>query len=269
LKPSAMDPYASALTAYLEGDSSATLIIRRDDGFAAQIPVAHFFRDAREFSSIERAAIAACYGHVLDVGAGSGIHSLEIQSLGLEVTAIDISFDAVDVMVRRGVRDARCADIFTFEGGPFDTLLLLGNTIAMVETYEGLRRFLGRTARLTLRDGQVLIESLDVSKTDDPAHLAYHEMNRRTGRPIGMTRIQVEFAGAAGPYFRWLHIDPDSLEREASRAGWRTEVLVQEENGQYLARLSQQAIADHLHPPRTISQRGSCGRDNVRRLRKT
>ena len=264
-----MDPHGSALLAYFEGDSSATLIIRRDDGFEAPIPVALFFRGVEEFSRIEKAAIDTCHGHVLDVGAGSGLHSLEIQSRGMKVTAIDISAAAVDVMGRRGLRDARCADFFTFEGGPFDTVLLLGNTIAMVETCEGLRRFLGRAARLASRDGQVLLESLDVSKTDDPAHLAYHEMNRRTGRPIGMTKIQVEFRGAAGPYFGWLHIDPESLHREASRAGWRSEVLVQEANGQYLARLCHLVIADQPHRPRTISQRGSCGQGDVRRLKKT
>ena len=95
---------------------------------------------------------------------------------------------------------------------------------------------------LVSRDGQLLLESLDVSKTDDPAHLAYHETNQRAGRPIGFTRIRVEFRGVAGPFFGWLHIDQVSLEREALRAGWRSEVLVQEATGQYVARLTRSQV---------------------------
>jgi len=41
-----------------------------------------------------------------------------LQELGLSVCAIDIAPEAVKIMRRRGVRDARCADRFQFREGP-------------------------------------------------------------------------------------------------------------------------------------------------------
>ena len=48
-------------------------------------------------------ALELCRGNVLDVGCGSGIHSLFLQDKGLNVKAIDISEGAVSVSKQRGV----------------------------------------------------------------------------------------------------------------------------------------------------------------------
>jgi 2-polyprenyl-3-methyl-5-hydroxy-6-metoxy-1,4-benzoquinol methylase len=105
MDPNAMTPHGLALVAYFQGDSTAQLIIRRDDGVEDLLPVSHFFRSPPEFSPIEVAALKRCQGHVLDIGAGTGLHSLVLQSKGLTVTAIDISPEAVEIMVQRGVRN--------------------------------------------------------------------------------------------------------------------------------------------------------------------
>ena len=39
----------------------------------------------------------------MDVGAGSGCHSVILQEKGMQVEAIDISEGAVDVMKKRGI----------------------------------------------------------------------------------------------------------------------------------------------------------------------
>jgi 2-polyprenyl-3-methyl-5-hydroxy-6-metoxy-1,4-benzoquinol methylase len=87
----ALRPFGLALVDYLNGDTSATLTIRRDDGFEAPLPVSHFFRTPNEFEPLEVAALERCSGRVLDIGAGTGLHALHLQSRGLPVTAIDIS----------------------------------------------------------------------------------------------------------------------------------------------------------------------------------
>jgi SAM-dependent methyltransferase len=235
-----MRPHGAALLAYFEGDATAVVTIRRDDGFESPVPIAYFFRSAQDFSPIESAAVEACSGHVLDVGAGSGLHSLELTARGLAVTSIDIAPEAVEVMRRRGLDRVLCADVFSFAGGPFDTLLLLGHGISMVESLDGLRLFLEHARELLAPSGQILLDSLDVTKTDDPVHLAYHQANRQAGRPVGMTSLQMEFRGVRGPHFGWLHLDPAALRKEASRLGWHCEVLVEEPGGGYLARLTQE-----------------------------
>ncbi len=238
MDPDAMTPHGLALLAYFQGEAAAQLIVRRDDGVEYPLPVSHFFRSAAEFSAIEVAALRLCRGHVLDIGAGSGLHSLVMQSRGLAVTAIDISPQAVEMMVQRGVRDVHLADVFEFQGGPFDTLLMLGHGIGVVEDLEGLNRFLIHAQQLTRGDGQVLLHSLDVRRTDDPSNLAYHDANRRSGRYIGETRLQFEYRGEKGPYCGWLHVDPQTLAEQAQQTGWECETILGQENGDYLARLT-------------------------------
>ncbi len=234
----AMEPFGRALTAYLDGDTSAELIVRRDDGKAVPLPVAVFFREPTEFNPIERDALELCAGRVLDVGAGTGLHSLALIERGLEVTPIDINPKTVEVMKRRGLTNAECADISGFRAGPFDTLLMMGHGIGMVGSIAGLDRFLARLSDLTTAGGQVLLDSLDVRKTDDPSDLAYHEANRKAGRYMGEIRMQSEFRGVAGKYFGWLQVDAETLGQHAASAGWHRELVRQEERGDYVARLT-------------------------------
>jgi SAM-dependent methyltransferase len=233
-----MEPFGKALFAYLGGDSGAELVVRRDDGAEVRLPVRLFFRDEPEFTELERTAIEFCKGRVLDIGAATGSQSVALQRRGHSVTAMDISPEAVAIARRRGVTDSVCADIFSFEGGPFDTLLMLGHGIGMVETIEGLKRFLARAASLLGSGGQLLLDSLDVRVTQDARNLAYHEINRNAGRYIGEIRMQFEFRGGKGPFCGWLQVDADTLHEHAEAAGWRCEVVYQGENGDYLARLA-------------------------------
>ncbi|MCP4250723.1 MAG: methyltransferase domain-containing protein [bacterium] len=238
MDPAAMAPFGAALMTFFEGDTGAELIVRRDDGQVTALPVGMFFRDPSSFTPIDQAGVHRCIGRVLDAGAGTGLHSLVLQEKGLTVTAIDISPQAVQVMKQRGVTDVRGADVFGFQGGPFDTLLMLGHGVGMVETIAGLDRFLTHTHKLVVEGGQVLLDSLDVRVTDDPINLAYHEANLEAGRYIGETRVQFEFAEKAGPYCGWLHVDADTLHDHAASAGWHCEVAHREPTGDYLARLT-------------------------------
>lgn len=239
----AIEPFGLALLDHFQGNSSAALTIRRDDGVQTVLPAGHFFRAPDEFSAIENTALGLCRGRVLDVGAGSGLHSLALQARGLSVTAIDISRHAVDIMSARGVGDVHCADVFQFTGGPFDTLLMMGHGIGMVETIAGLDRFLGHAGSLLAGDGQILLDSVDVRKTDDPVHLTYHEANRQAGRYIGEIRVQIEYQGQVGPTRGWLHVDADALEEHAQRVGWGFQVMLEEPSWGYLARLSRRRAA--------------------------
>ena len=91
MNPLAMVPFGKSLRAYFEGDTAAELIIHRNDGRESPVPVGVFFRDPSAFSAIETAAIASCSGRVLDVGAGTGMHSLALTQEGLTVTAMDLN----------------------------------------------------------------------------------------------------------------------------------------------------------------------------------
>ena len=67
-----------------------------------EIPLKTLFRSYKSMPEIERKALDMAKGRVLDVGAGSGCHSLVLQEKGLDVTAIDISPLSVETMKERG-----------------------------------------------------------------------------------------------------------------------------------------------------------------------
>ena len=238
MDPRAMRPHGLAMLAFHGGDRGAELAVERDDGHRDRLPVHHFFRTSEEFLPLERIALDRCRGTILDVGAGSGLHALALQARGAEVTALDIAPEAVAIMRARGVRNAREGDVFAFDGGPYDTLLLLGHGIGMVEDLDGLDRFLAHARQMLTADGRVLVHSLDVRDTEDPVHLAYHASNRDAGRYVGQTRLRFAFGEHVGPWCGWLHVDPETLGHHADVQGWAMEIVVQPGGGEYLAQLT-------------------------------
>ena len=236
----AMKPFGMALAAYMKGDTSAELTIHRDDGHVSSIPVRFLFRDKSQFTHMDHMAIYRCKGHVLDIGAGTGLHSLVLQRNGLSVTSVDILPHAVKIMKQLGLTDVHCVDIFKFQDGRFDTLLMMGHGIGMVETLTGLDRFLAHAYGLLSENGHMLLDSLDVRIADDPGNLVYHEINREAGRYIGEIRMRFEFQGKKGPYCVWLHVDDETLSDHAQLAGWQCNVIHREKSGDYLAQLIKQ-----------------------------
>ena len=56
-----------------------------------EIPVEDLFREYDDMPELERLALELAEGDILDVGAGSGCHSLALQKMGKHPVAIDIS----------------------------------------------------------------------------------------------------------------------------------------------------------------------------------
>jgi SAM-dependent methyltransferase len=232
-----MAPYGLALLDYVKSAKNVSLTVRRDDGYAQDLPVSFFFRDPVADFPIDRTALDHCRSPVLDVGAGAGIHSLVLQERELVVTALDVSPYAVDVLRRRGVRDVREGDVFDFTAGRYASILLLGHGIGVAGTLDGLDRLLVHMRSLLLEEGAVFCDSIDIREPLEPAHVAYQAANRKAGRYIGESRIRVEYGERVGRWTRWLHVDPVTLRERAARVGYSCAVLHEVPGGDYLARL--------------------------------
>jgi SAM-dependent methyltransferase len=213
-------------------------VVHGDDGETDVVPIRVFFRGPSEFSALEEAALDLCRGRVLDAGAGAGCHALVLQEQECSVCAIDIAPEAVEVMQRRGVKEARCADVFHFQGGPFDTLLLMMNGIGVVEDLAGLDRFLAEAHRLLASDGQILLDSYDPEGDDKPGARGRPGAGGPAERYIGEMRFRLEYKGKKGPPLGWLFLDAKLLAERAMKAGWSCDVIWREEEGHYLARLT-------------------------------
>ena len=106
------DPMGQAIRDYYETGRAGRLRVFSPQFDEDEMPVGTLFREEEDMPPLELKALDLCRGRVLDVGAGAGCHSLALQRRGLDVTAVDISPLSVDVMRRRGVRQAWEADVF-------------------------------------------------------------------------------------------------------------------------------------------------------------
>jgi SAM-dependent methyltransferase len=234
---SAWEPHEAAMWAYHRGDHDAVIVVY-DDFERDEVPVSYFFRTPEQFSPYEQMASDLCRGRVLDVGAGSGCHSLALQDRGLDVTAIEVLPDLVDILRERGVRDARQATWMDVDAGRFDTVLMMMNGLGLAETLPGLGEFLSEARRLLQPGGQILADSTDVRVRMDPEAAQNGTLERPDGRYVGELHFQLEFEGKKGPPFGQLYVDPVTLKRYADESGWGCEILLPPDDyGHYLARL--------------------------------
>ncbi len=211
--------------------NSSKLWIHNQYGPKEEMPVDTFFRDVDEMPALELFAINECNGKVLDIGAGAGSHALLLQDRGVDVTAIDISPLAVQVMRQRGVKKAFEADIYTFSPGKFDTLLLLMNGVGIAGDLDGLKILLTHLKSLLNPRGQILFDSSDINYL--------YEGNLPKDKYYGEIAYQYQYKHLHTDWFKWLYIDEQTLTVIANEVGFDVSVLVEDEYDQYLVRLTQ------------------------------
>ncbi len=225
--PLSLQPFGQALFDYWHGNKSALLIHEFRSGRKRSLPVSVFFRGADDFFPTED-AFCYCRGRILVVGAGTGVHALELERRGHEVTAIDICPQAVQIMKERGIKNIRQQNFMTFEEDAYDTILMLGHNIGICETVKGIKRLLCRCKSLLRPDGRLLVNSVDESQLSDaPNHEGYP----------GELEFRLCYNGNAGPWMRWLHADFDTLALHAEECGWASEKLIDSQDGAFLAKL--------------------------------
>ena len=197
-----------------------------------EIPLATLFRTYEEMPETERKALDMTRGKTLDVGAGSGCHSLVLQGRGVDVTAIDISPLSVETMRQRGVKKVVEQDFFTI-GGKYDTILMLMNGIGIVGTLERMPEFFHHLDKILATGGQVLCDSSDISYVfeDENGLIDYPD----TGHYYGELSYRMQYKDTIGEPFDWLYIDAETLRKEAEENGYAVEVVAVGEHFDYMA----------------------------------
>lgn len=211
--------------------ASHKLWINNQYGPKEEMPIDIYFRDEDDMPDIEWLAMNECRGTVLDIGAGAGSHALVLQQRGFEVTALDISPMACDVMTTRGVQKVVKGDIFNYDVQKFDTLLLLMNGVGLAGTLENLNVFLNHIKSLLNPGGQMLFDSSDI------AYL-YEENGLPDKGYYGELLYQYQYNRQKTDWFHWLYVDEKTLEPIVNEAGFDMDVLLEDEFKQYLVRLT-------------------------------
>lgn len=226
-----MDVFGNALLdLYKNGDADILWLHNTYDELE-EMPVDIFFRDEEEMPELELKALQLCKGKVLDIGAGVGSHALILQNKKIDVTAIDICVNAVNIMKYRGVKKAFVQDVFTYKNVKFDTLLFLMNGIGLTGTLIGFKNFLNQIKSLLNPEGQIIFDSSDI------AYL-YNESQPPKNQYYGEISYQYEYKKQKGEWFNWLYLDQHTLIDIALEMGWNCEIVFDDGEDQYLAKLS-------------------------------
>ena len=232
------DLFGKAILDYQTNNSPEDLVTETSISEADEMPVSYLFRTYNEMPELEQKAIQLAKGSVLDVGCGAGSHTLALQNeRKLDVTAIDISENAVKACQLRGIENVKVANILDLDvKNKFDTILLLMNGTGIFGTLKETNKYLQKLKSLLKDEGQILIDSSDLRYMYDqdedgayyiPADGYYGELT-----------FTVQYKGETEDTFPWLYLDYNTLQNAAIANGLKCELLLEGEHFDYLARLS-------------------------------
>jgi SAM-dependent methyltransferase len=230
------DPLEQAFADYLDGKTDAEIVIHSNKGETENVAVSYFFRDYDQMPLLEQKALAMCEGDILDIGAGSGIHSLFLQQNGKSVTALEIKKGLIETMKKRGINNRILSDIYKYDLKKYDTLLMLMNGIGFTADFNGLERFLLHAKRLLNPGGQIILDSSDLLylyEEEDGSYL----INLNEGY-YGEVEYQFEYNENKGELFKWLFVDFSNLSFIAEELGFDCELVFEDEHFNYLAKLT-------------------------------
>ncbi len=227
------DPLGTAVSDYLSHTHSSFIEVESNLFENEEIPVEYLFRSFEWMPVKEQRALSLAQGRILDVGAGSGIHTLALQQLNKDVVALDLSEKCCDAMKKRGVMQVVHHDFFTYtDTEKFDTILLLMNGFGIAGTLDHLDEFLKQCKSLLKPGGMIIGESADIlymfEEEDGSVNI---DLN---GSYYGEMQYRMSYKDQTGDWFPWLYISSDLLSDYAEKAGLQVTDLIEGTDSDYI-----------------------------------
>ena len=232
------DLFGKAMYDFQTNNSPEDIITETSISEEDEMSVEYLFRSYDEMPKIEQKALQLAIGKTLDVGCGAGSHSLSLQNdRNLDVTSIDISEKAIETCKLRGLKNVKAENILDFEGGKFDTIILLMNGTGIFGKLENCNTYLSKLKSLLNPGGQILIDSSDIIYMFDededggkwiPSETEYY----------GELTFTISYKGEKEETFDWLYLDYNTLQNAAIANGLKCELAMEGDHYDYLARLS-------------------------------
>ena len=228
------DPMGSAIADYFAKGRAAKLRVFSSQFEEDEIPAEQLFRTFDEMPELEQEALRLASGKILDCGAGSGCHALALQEMGKDVEAIDISSLSVEVMQKRGVRQAYQINLFDENYlQKFDTILMLMNGSGIIGKLENMGAFFAKMKQLLNPGGCIYMDSSDLRylfEDEDGSFL----VDLAAGY-YGEIDFRMQYKQIKGEPFDWLYVDFQTLSYYAAENGFKAELLKEGEHYDYLA----------------------------------
>lgn len=228
------DPVGTAILEYATTKKPKDIIVMSDICEDDIIPVEVLFRKYNEMPELEQMALDKSKGKVLDVGAGAGVHSMELQDRGLEVFPIELSDGAVSYMKKAGL-NARKVDFFTLKDEKYDTILMMMNGIGIAGKLSNLENTLQQAKSLLNPGGKILCDSSDIKYLyEDEEGALWVDLNSEY---YGNFSFQMKYKQEKGPKFDWLYVDFDNLLKASKNVGLKAKKIYDKED-HYLAEIT-------------------------------
>jgi SAM-dependent methyltransferase len=231
------DLFGKAILDYQTNSSPENIITSTSISEEDEMEVAYLFRSFDEMPAIEQKALQLASGKTLDVGCGAGSHSLYLQNeRKIDVHSIDISKNAIQACLLRGLKNIRAIDVLDLENEKYDTILLLMNGTGIFETLEKSTIYLQKLKSLLNPNGQILIDSSDIIYMFDededggkwiPSDNYYGELT-----------FSLQYKNEKEDDFPWLYMDYNTLQNVAIANGLKCQLLMEGDHYDYLAQLT-------------------------------
>jgi precorrin-6B methylase 2 len=233
------DPLGEALLDYFKNPSEQKVITVKSPDFDNDtIPVSYFFRKYNQMPELEQQALQMCGEKVLDAGAGAGCHAMILQNQGKDVTALESSPGAAEVLKQRGIEKSIQKDIYEYTDERYDTILLLMNGIGLAGTPSGAKQLFVHLKSLLHSRGNILVDSSDLTYLYKEQHSIANIQRHLDDNYYGIVEFQMEYKHASGKPFKWLYLDEESFCSLAEDAGYQSEVVFKDHHYGFLAQLT-------------------------------
>ncbi len=229
-----IDIFGQCCKDYFAGDTDAKILVHSDLADTEELQASYLFRSYRDMPIHEKKAMELARGKILDIGACAGAHSLYLQNMGYDVTAIDISPGCCEVMEKRGLKNVIYGDIFDFKQGEFDTIYLLMNGIGIAGTMPNLPELFEYLKSFLTPSGKIVFDSSDLQ-------YLYLDSGKAQNIPINNDRYygeivyNLQYKNLFSKDFFWLFADPYIVEAIASECGYNMHFVTKGPHYDYLA----------------------------------
>ena len=237
------DAYGHEMWACYNGKDVAEIVENADDYIkASTFGPKGYFSDYEDWAPYTKKAMEFVKGRILDIGCGAGRCSLYLQKKGFDVTGIDNSPLAIRVCKLRGLKKAKLVAVedANFEPNSFDTIIMMGNNFGLLGGFEKAQRLLKRFYRFTSKNALIIADTRDPYKTDNPAYLEYHRLNKKKGRMGGQIRLRIRFEKYVGRWLDYLMVSKEEMTEILNGTGWRVGDFIDSEDSRYVAIIEKQ-----------------------------
>lgn len=239
------DLFGKAILDYQTNNSPEDLITETSISEADEMSVAYLFREYKDMPKLEQKALQLAKGKVLDVGCGAGSHALYLQEKGFDVTAIDISKNAIKACELRGLKNCKVSNVLDLDTdtsttlsipNQYDTILLLMNGTGIFGKMNQISKFLQKLKSLLNENGQILLDSSDLIYMYDQDEDGAYEVP--ANGYYGELTFSIQYKGETEDTFDWLYLDYNTLQNAAIANGLKCELIFEGNHFDYLAKLT-------------------------------